>query len=114
MILVIGGAASGKRSYARSLGYGDEQMADALLDDRPVVFNVQDMVTASLEDAPSLLEPLLTKELVLCNEVGSGVIPANRTEREGREATGRLCNQLAQQAEKVVRLVAGIPSVIKG
>jgi adenosylcobinamide kinase/adenosylcobinamide-phosphate guanylyltransferase len=114
MILVIGGASSGKRTYARSIGYTDDQMADATLDGHPVVFNVQDMVTASLEDAPTLLEPLLLKEVVICNEVGAGVIPTDTVEREGREATGRLCNQLAQQANKVVRIVAGIPVIIKG
>jgi adenosylcobinamide kinase/adenosylcobinamide-phosphate guanylyltransferase len=114
VILIIGGAASGKRSYARSLGYSDEQMADATLDERPVIYHVQDMVNASVAQAPALLEPLLAKEVVICNEVGAGVIPDNRVERQRREATGRLCNQLAQHADKVVRLVAGIPLVIKG
>jgi adenosyl cobinamide kinase/adenosyl cobinamide phosphate guanylyltransferase len=144
VILVIGGAASGKRSYVRSLGYTDEQMADAALDERPVIYNLQDMVGACLARTldrnpakngrqrasepsgetrgiagevftiPALLEPLLSKEVVICNEVGAGVIPVDRLEREGRETTGRLCNQLAQQANRVVRLVAGIPMVIKG
>ena len=113
MILVIGGAASGKLSYVRSLGYSDDQLADAVLDERPVIINLQDLVTASVEDAPSLLEPMLAKEVVVCDEVGAGVIPAVRTEREAREATGRLCNQLAQEATSVIRLVAGIPVKLK-
>jgi len=156
--LVVGGAASGKLEYVRSLGYDNSQLADATLDDRPVLYNLQDLVAASVQsaqetaaasvwdtatsvrdaadasvrdaaasvqgaqdtadasvrDSQTLISLLLEKEIVVCDEVGSGVIPANQIEREIREATGRLCNQLAQYAESVVRLVAGIPTTIKG
>ena len=114
MILVIGGAASGKRAYVQSLGYAEADFADAVLDARPVVYNVQDLVFADPDGASALLAPLLSKEVVICSEVGSGVIPADRRGREAREATGRLCILLARQAERVVRLVCGIPTVIKG
>jgi len=50
----------------------------------------------------------------LCSEVGSGIIPTDRTERIAREATGRLCVLLAQRASCVVRMVCGVPTVIKG
>jgi len=122
MILVIGGAAAGKRAYIHSLGYSDEQVADAALepgldaasDTRPVLANLQELVFANVEGAPALLPALLDKAVVSCDEVGSGVIPGVRGDRLAREATGRLCNQLAQQAEQVIRLVAGIPQMIKG
>jgi adenosyl cobinamide kinase/adenosyl cobinamide phosphate guanylyltransferase len=119
MILVIGGAASGKQEYVHALGYGEDQIADAALgatraDSRPVLINLHELVFADPSAAPALLDTLLTKELVTCDEVGAGVIPGVQTEREAREATGRLCNQLAQHADKVVRLVAGIPQIIKG
>jgi adenosyl cobinamide kinase/adenosyl cobinamide phosphate guanylyltransferase len=113
MILVIGSRASGKREYVKSLGYAEADMADAVLDARPVIYNVQDMVDADPEGSLSLLPALLNKEVVVCCEVGAGVIPAERRERDSREATGRLCIALAKQAERVVRLVAGIPAVIK-
>ena len=50
---------------------------------------------------------------MVCDEVGSGVIPLQREQREFREATGRLCIALAREASQVVRLVCGIPQVIK-
>ena len=62
----------------------------------------------------ALLPELMKKEAVACCEVGSGVIPVRYEQRQAREATGRLCIQLAARAEKVVRMVAGIPTVIKG
>jgi len=113
MILIIGAMTSGKRTYAQSLGYSPADMADAVIDERPVVYNVQDMVMENISCADELLPKLLKKEVVICNEVGSGVIPVERSKREGREAAGRLCIKLAAQAERVVRLVAGIPTVIK-
>jgi adenosyl cobinamide kinase/adenosyl cobinamide phosphate guanylyltransferase len=114
MILVVGGAASGKRAYIRSLGYAEADMADAALDARPVLCNLQALVFAAPETSGELLAALLEKEVVACDEVGSGVIPVSREEREAREATGRLCILLAQRAERVVRLVAGLPVVLKG
>ena len=114
MILIIGGAASGKREYLRSLGFGDNDIADAALDGRPALVNLHELVFANPEAAPELLAPLLAKQAVTCNEVGAGIIPADYAERSAREATGRLCNQLAQQATEVVRMVAGLPVKIKG
>ena len=44
MLVVIGGCASGKRTYVKSLGYEDDVMADGVLDGRPVLLNLQDVV----------------------------------------------------------------------
>lgn len=114
MLLVIGAAASGKRAYVKTLGYRDADMADAVWDDRPVLLNLQDLIAAAPARAEDLLAPLLEKEVVVCNEIGSGVIPVRAEERELREQTGRLCILLAQQSDKVVRLVCGLPVTLKG
>ena len=114
MILVIGARASGKRQYVESLGYSEEEISDGVLDARPVLYNLQDLTLPDPEGAPALFDALLQKEVVVCDEVGSGVIPIDKVRRLGREATGRLCCRLAAEAEKVVRLVCGIPTVIKG
>ncbi len=114
MILIIGARSSGKRKYVESLGYAPHQIADGVLDDKPVIYNLQAITMADPEEAPALLEALKGKEVVVCDEVGSGVIPLEKARRLGREATGRLCCQLAREATQVVRLVAGIPTVIKG
>lgn len=114
MLLIVGGEGSGKRTFAKTLGYMDADLADGVLDDRPVIFHVERMVFADPDGAQALLEPLCAKEVVICNEVGSGIIPADRAGRAGREATGRLCVLLAQRADCVVRMVSGIPMAIKG
>lgn len=113
MILVIGAAASGKLEYVKSLGYSQEDIADGVLDGRKVVYNLQNIVFHDPDGAPELTDALLSKDVVVCNEVGSGIIPLERKDREAREATGRLCIRLAQGADRVVRLVCGIPMIIK-
>ena len=114
MVLIIGGDGSGKRTFARSLGYTDAEMTRDVNSPLPVFIQLEEVVRADPAAAEDLLEPLCRKELVLCCEVGDGVIPLSREERQAREATGRLCVRLAQQADAVVRMVAGIPTAIKG
>ena len=114
MILIVGAEGAGKRTFAESLGYSHEDMADAVLDGRPVLFHLERMVAADRTAAEGLLEPLCGKEVVICCEVGSGIVPAEYEQRLIREATGRLCVRLAQRADTVVRIVCGIPTVIKG
>ena len=114
MILVIGGLASGKRDFIKTeYGYSDKDMADAVINECPVLFNLQDLVAARLADADTLLPDLLEKQIVICNEVGCGIVPIDKADRAAREATGRLCLALAQKAEKVVRVYCGIPTAIK-
>lgn len=112
MVLIVGGEGSGKREFAKDLGYS--RMADGVLDDCPVIFHTEKLVWDYMENLDELKELLLQKELVICNEVGSGVIPMEHSERLWRENTGRLCCRLAKEATAVVRLVCGIPTVIKG
>lgn len=102
MILVVGGMASGKRSYVQSLGYDDAQ----------VVYGLEDTLRKG-PLAQKELQRLAQKEVVVCCEVGLGVVPMDAGEREWRELVGRTCCTLAQHASKVVRMVCGIPVVLK-
>ena len=114
MILIVGGEGAGKRSFARSLGWTDADMADGVLNAQPVIFHTEKLTMADPEAGDALLAALREKAVVICNEVGSGVIPLAPEERRGREATGRLCVRLAQEAACVVRMVCGLPTVLKG
>ena len=114
MVLILGAVGAGKREFARSLGYTDSEMSRDVSFDAPVITDLEETVRSAPDRAEALLQPLLEKELVLCCEVGSGVIPLAREDRIFRETTGRLCVKLAKEAESVVRMVAGIPVCIKG
>lgn len=51
--------------------------------------------------------------VLVCDEVGCGVVPIDRRERDYRELTGRLLTGLAAEAEAVVRVYCGIGERIK-
>lgn len=107
MILIVGGLSCGKREFAmRELGAALEEMSDAM-DEKPILFDLQ-----SLSPLPGL-EALLEKKMVICNEVGCGVVPIDQTEREHRETVGRLCVELARQAQAVYRVQCGIGMRLK-
>jgi len=114
MILIIGSQGAGKKDYLLSLGYQESDMATAVLDDKPILLETQELLRSGNHTELELLDVLSQKSVVCCREVGSGIIPAVPQERAWREATGRLCVMLAQRAEKVIRIVAGIPQVIRG
>ena len=64
-----------------------------------------------------VLERLLKERphvVILCNEVGSGVVPMDRDDRAWRERVGRTCCTLAERADCVIRMYCGIPSILKG
>ncbi len=114
MILVLGGVGAGKKAYVNSLGYEDADFTSDPNDRKPVFAGLDAYIRENPTDPEELLRALVKKDVVICAEVGSGVIPLERADRVYRETVGRLCVRLAKEATAVVRLVAGIPVVIKG
>lgn len=112
MILVTGGVASGKTEYVKSLGYSEQDISPNISDDAPVLDDLQELIRLGADWA-DLLPVLLKKEVVICTQVGAGVVPVSPEERNFRENTGRLCIELAKSAEKVILLCCGIAQVIK-
>lgn len=51
--------------------------------------------------------------IILCDEIGCGLVPIDSFEREWREAVGRICCYLAEQSTQVDRIFCGICTTIK-
>lgn len=108
MILVVGGLGAGKLKFVhKSLGYSWEQISRVPGENTPVLCALEE-----LDPLPGL-EELLRREVVVCREVGCGVIPLEGEDRKRREAVGRLCCDLAARAEQVYRVSCGIPMRLK-
>jgi adenosyl cobinamide kinase/adenosyl cobinamide phosphate guanylyltransferase len=51
--------------------------------------------------------------IIISDEIGNGIVPADAFEREYRERTGRILARLASRADEVVRILCGIEQRIK-
>lgn len=125
MIMIIGGQFQGKTSYALSLGIKKEDIrsgSDISLDVPCNIVCISDFQIFIKRLCEGGLDPMKkTAELIeknpdiviISTEIGNGVIPIEKSDRIWRESTGRACCFLAANAEKVVRMVCGIPTIIK-
>ena len=52
--------------------------------------------------------------VIVCNELGCGIVPAVSSDRMWRELTGTACQRLAEQSDEVFRVVCGLPQRLKG
>lgn len=52
--------------------------------------------------------------IIVSNEVGSGIVPANRMARIFRDIVGKANQEIAEVADEVYMIVAGIPLKLKG
>ena len=64
----------------------------------------------------AICEAILASEasvIVVSNEVGSGIVPEYRSGRLYRDFLGQMNQKIAQMADRVILMVAGVPLAIK-
>lgn len=118
MILLIGGAGQGKLAYAlEKTGYTEADVAydPEAAKDKPIFAGLAQWVREHPETVG--LDDLLASNpgvVILCDEVGCGVVPVDPAERAWREAVGRLCCALAERCDRVERIFCGLSMTLKG
>ena len=122
-VLLIGGAYQGKRELAKRLFHladadfacaescTAKQIASAKAVDG--LHRYMRRLLAAGESVDGLADALQGK-IVLCDEIGCGVVPFEKAQDDWREKTGRLCCDMAERADLVIRVHAGIGQAIKG
>ncbi len=70
-------------------------------------------IQTACEDLVAALQQATTPTILISNEVGMGIVPDNPLGREFRDQAGWLHQRLAQVADLVVLVVAGVPLLIK-
>ena len=124
MRIITGGAFQGKRAFAEKLYPGVEWTdgGRCALDEIRTcraVYGFHEFVKRWLKQGKSWeeLASLMLEEnrdlILICDEIGCGLVPVDAFKREYRESTGRVMNALAVQAERVDRVVCGIGRRIK-
>lgn len=108
MKLYIGGAFQGQEELAREENPGSVLLPDFHEKIREALLHGED----PLEYAERVFRET-PDAVIVANEVGSGVVPADPAERAFREAAGRALCAAARRAESVTRCVCGIGVRIK-
>ena len=70
-------------------------------------------IAAEIERLVACLGRLEGRTVLVSNEVGLGIVPENATARAFRDHAGRLNQAVAQAAERVVFVAAGLPLTLK-
>ena len=75
------------------------------------------MAEGDIDAAASTLLAVLARvpgqSILISNEVGFGIVPENAMARRFRDLAGRLHQDIAQDADQVLLMVAGLPVVVK-
>lgn len=125
MIFIIGGFAQGKLRFAKGLINSKEQAEYAGSDFAKIfeqkIINklhiiIKDLINAAIDPIEFFQDNmhLLRDKIIICDEIGLGVVPIDDGERNWRELTGRVCCIIAQEADEVYRVYSGIPTRLKG
>ena len=56
----------------------------------------------------------LKNKITVCDEMGCGIVPLDKNDRDFRENLGRFLCRLAERADIVLRVQCGIAAAIKG
>ena len=114
--MIIGGAYQGKLAYAKET-FPDVRWTDGEQCEKEAIFQKYiERLLSEGEDISELAKQLKEKNpdlILLTDEIGYGIVPMDPFLREVRETTGRICTELAKDAKSVIRVVCGIPTVIK-
>lgn len=51
--------------------------------------------------------------IIICDEIGCGIVPLEKSDRDYRENVGRIMCRVVERAEHVERLICGIPQRLK-
>lgn len=125
MRLVIGGYAQGKLNYVRQkYAAGQEQIWDGEIPTQAaegivVINHLHIWVKRRLAAGGCPEEEIFSFTevcpdcVLISDEIGNGIVPADAFEREYRERTGRILVQLAKKAEEVERVICGLGQKIK-
>jgi adenosylcobinamide kinase/adenosylcobinamide-phosphate guanylyltransferase len=71
-------------------------------------------VTSEVDRLIETLKKSQTSFLIVSNEVGMGIVPANPLSRRFRDLSGMVNQRIAEVADTVILMVSGLPIFLKG
>ena len=74
---------------------------------------IEKAVEAEIKELIICVEQSNARFIIVTNEVGLGIVPADRVSRLYRDLLGKANQMLAEHADEVILMAAGIPLIIK-
>lgn len=120
MKLIMGGAYQGKTDFVREhFGIEAKPCAWAKALTAPAIncfhLLVRDLLTAG-KNPQQFTEDLIRQNpdtIIICDEVGLGIIPLDENDRKWREEVGRCLCLIAREADYASRILAGVEMRLK-
>ena len=129
MKLILGGYAQGKLNYAvTKYNVAEDHVFECVLPSIEEAEKLEGTIIVSSlhkwirkrikeggrpEEEISAFVKKHADSVIICDEIGNGIVPMDPFERVYRERTGRILVKLASDAEEVERVVCGIAQKIK-
>ena len=119
MKFVTGGAYQGKGAYVKEK-YPDAEWTDGAgcslqeIETCEAIDHFHLFVRRWMQEGKTpkeLTDTILGRDsriIIVCDEIGCGLVPVDAFEREYREAVGRICTELVSHSDEVYRVTCGI------
>lgn len=112
----MGGKSQGKREYMiKKYNIGEDVICDGKsctpqeLEEAAFIDELHEFIRRFPQWEPTFRRDAV----IICDEVGNGIVPVDREERRWRDAVGRIGCRISAEADTVTRLVFGIPVALK-
>lgn len=106
LIMIIGGQGEDKLGYCKKNFEFDRL---SVIEDLHI--HLREMF---LKDENAFIDKLASKDIIIADEIGYGIVPIEKEQRQFRDYYGSICTELAKRADRVIRIVCGIEQLIKG
>lgn len=124
MILIFGGAYNGKLEFAKKkYKLQDDEIFfckdEFIKFDRKVICGLHIFIRECVLKGIDSLEILknniehLEDKIIICDEIGSGIVPMEKLDRKWREENGRTLQFLSKKALSVSRIFFGLEENLK-
>ena len=124
MHLIIGGAYMGKLTFVKEIyGFAEEQICDcaAAAPDfsRSCIAHVEEFVRDCVSRGEDPVEffrdhrQCWQNSVLICRDISGGIVPMDPQHRQWRAQTGRLCQYLSREADRVSRIFCGLEQRLK-
>lgn len=124
MILVFGGACQGKLSWAvETFGLKQEELVDCAggfpKEQAPCLYHLEKISLDCAQKGLDTVQWLREREeiwkdaVLLCRDIGCGVVPVDPLERAWREENGKMLRFLGGRADRVSRIFCGLEARLK-